>query len=247
MICHACGSPLDPSGVFPGGRVRCACGAESVVSASPPLAPVSAGPYRKGTGSSHEPIAPVAPADPRSHCPACSRPLDECVRDGYPMWLCGAGHGLFVETSVLSRLLDEAKQSGAQPDTASRLALAGSGPVRYVPCPVCAKTMARRNFGRVSGIIVDVCASHGTWFDAGELDQAVAFASTGRMQRDSEKDAERPSVDLDRALLDARIAENEAVRRDQRMAESTVEVLDEGLDIVRWLIGMPTRPRWWRR
>lgn len=152
-----------------------------------------------------------------------------------------------METSVLSRLFDEAEQSGAQPKTASRLALAGSGPVRYVPCPVCAQTMARRNFGRVSGIIVDVCASHGTWFDAGELDQAVAFASTGRMQREAESPSASPPMDLDRALLDARIAENEAVRRDQKTVENAVDLLDEGFDIVRWLIGMPLRPRWGRR
>jgi len=36
--------------------------------------------------------------------------------------------------------------------------------------------MLRTNFGETSGILVDVCPLHGTWFDTGELRQAIAFA-----------------------------------------------------------------------
>jgi len=37
--------------------------------------------------------------------------------------------------------------------------------------------MNRINFGRTSGVIVDVCKKHGTWFDGGELTQVIAFAA----------------------------------------------------------------------
>lgn len=47
--------------------------------------------------------------------------------------------------------------------------------VVYLQCPSCDGPMARHNFRRVSGITVDQCPGHGVWFDAGELNDAVAY------------------------------------------------------------------------
>src|SRR5205823_2013681 len=60
--------------------------------------------------------------------------------------------------------------------------------VRYVPCPLCHTSMNRVNFGRVSGVIVDVCKMHGTWFDVGELTRVVAFAGSGGLERTRERE-----------------------------------------------------------
>lgn len=71
--------------------------------------------------------------------------------------------------------------------------------VRYVPCPACGSLMNRRNFGANSGVIVDVCAQHGTWFDPGELPRVLAFIEAGGLTRarqrlaEEETRAERPS------------------------------------------------------
>ncbi len=35
--------------------------------------------------------------------------------------------------------------------------------------------MSRVNFARVSGVILDVCRSHGAWFDSGELEEVRRF------------------------------------------------------------------------
>jgi len=43
--------------------------------------------------------------------------------------------------------------------------------------------MHRRNFGRSSGVIVDVCAVHGLWFDRGELPRVLAFVAGGGLER----------------------------------------------------------------
>jgi len=43
--------------------------------------------------------------------------------------------------------------------------------------------MNRVNFGRVSGAVVDVCKGHGTFLDAGELHQIVAFIVQGGLDR----------------------------------------------------------------
>lgn len=63
--------------------------------------------------------------------------------------------------------------------------------VRYVMCPLCHSSMNRVNFGRVSGVIVDVCKTHGTWFDAGELTRIVAFAASGGLEKSRAREAER--------------------------------------------------------
>ncbi len=42
--------------------------------------------------------------------------------------------------------------------------------------------MNRRNFGRHSGVIVDICGSHGIWFDAQELAQVVRWVRSGGLE-----------------------------------------------------------------
>ena len=42
--------------------------------------------------------------------------------------------------------------------------------------------MNRMNFGRISGILVNICIDHGTWFDGGGLALALEFVATGRLE-----------------------------------------------------------------
>jgi len=39
--------------------------------------------------------------------------------------------------------------------------------------------MIRRNFGRRSGVVMDVCRDHGTWLDGGELAQIIKWSTAG--------------------------------------------------------------------
>jgi Zn-finger nucleic acid-binding protein len=55
--------------------------------------------------------------------------------------------------------------------------------VRYVPCPVCKKLMNRVNFARCSNVVVDVCKTHGTWFDQEELRRIVEFIRAGGLDK----------------------------------------------------------------
>jgi Zn-finger nucleic acid-binding protein len=60
--------------------------------------------------------------------------------------------------------------------------------VHYLRCPVCACMMNRNAFGRVSGVVVDVCKKHGVWFDAGELFEVVRFVEAGGLARARERE-----------------------------------------------------------
>jgi len=75
---------------------------------------------------------------------------------------------------------------GAAPPTPStRL-----GTVRYRRCAACQNMMNRVNFGRVSGIVVDLCKGHGVWFDPGELQSVLHFVANGGLERMRESEAE---------------------------------------------------------
>ena len=54
---------------------------------------------------------------------------------------------------------------------------------RYVKCPICAKIMNRVNFGRRSGIVVDVCKPHGIWFERDELRAVLGFVAHGGLEQ----------------------------------------------------------------
>ena len=94
---------------------------------------------------------------------------------------------MFVPREALADILCRAEVSGPFGAAAPRAPLRGTGtalePVTYVPCPLCHTSMNRMNFGKLSGVIVDVCRAHGTWFDAGELTRVVAFAASGGLAK----------------------------------------------------------------
>jgi Zn-finger nucleic acid-binding protein len=51
--------------------------------------------------------------------------------------------------------------------------------VRYRECPRCGEVMGRRNFGTISGVVVDECTRHGVLLDEGELQAIEAFVRMG--------------------------------------------------------------------
>ena len=42
--------------------------------------------------------------------------------------------------------------------------------------------MNRINFAKCSGVVVDICKGHGTWFDAQELSAIVQFIRDGGLE-----------------------------------------------------------------
>jgi Zn-finger nucleic acid-binding protein len=71
--------------------------------------------------------------------------------------------------------------------------------VRYSPCPQCGQMMNRINFARCSGVIVDVCKGHGTWFDRDELRAIVEFVRGGGLELSRER--EKREIEYEREQL----------------------------------------------
>ena len=61
--------------------------------------------------------------------------------------------------------------------------------------------MNRINFARCSGVIVDVCKGHGTWFDASELRAIVEFVRGGGLELSRER--EKSEIKYEREQLRA--------------------------------------------
>jgi Zn-finger nucleic acid-binding protein len=53
----------------------------------------------------------------------------------------------------------------------------------YLPCVRCGELMTKKNFGRISGVIIDECGRHGVWLDAGELEHIRQFVADGGLDR----------------------------------------------------------------
>ncbi|MGC4068034.1 MAG: hypothetical protein QM784_25975 [Polyangiaceae bacterium] len=133
------------------------------------------------------------PADGRltGGCPCCpSVSLDAFANDGGVVYDCHSCGGQFVFHDVLSTMLSRQQKIAA----AIPRRLRRENPLReavvYRPCPVCRELMLRRNFGKVSGIIVDVCSIHGTWFDCGELARILSFVTHGGLELAQERRAD---------------------------------------------------------
>jgi Zn-finger nucleic acid-binding protein len=131
--------------------------------------------------------------------------LDQCRT-------CG---GLWVDQTAFERLVEERDR---QPTALAALGLPQAAATRaadtvaYRRCPDCGTVMARQNFARRSGIILDVCRSHGVWFDRDELPAVLEFVRSGgldaarRREVEAQKDearaarAERVSQQMKSAL-----------------------------------------------
>src|SRR2546423_3863282 len=119
--------------------------------------------------------------------------LDECSQ-------CG---GLWVDVAsfeeVCARREQQAAVLGAAQPAPSNAASNHAVRVRYVPCPVCQQLMNRVNFAHCSGVIVDVCKGHGTWFDRDQLSKIVQFIRSGGLEMARQK--EKMEIEFQREQL----------------------------------------------
>jgi Zn-finger nucleic acid-binding protein len=127
--------------------------------------------------------------DSKRPCPACRISMLHGTLRDIPLHECPKCFGLWLDSSTFDRVCRNAEQQSAilgsaQPITGTNTI----GPVRYVRCPQCNDLMHRMNFARCSGVIVDVCREHGTWFEINELHRVVHFIRAGGLDRSRAKE-----------------------------------------------------------
>jgi Zn-finger nucleic acid-binding protein len=150
------------------------------------------------------------PAESDRHCPRCRITMQSLTLGATPVQECEQCAGLWVGVASFERICADREQQAAVLGTASPAptqAVRETSKVNYVPCPECSQLMNRINFARCSGVIVDVCKGHGTWFDRDELSRIVEFIRSGgleasRARERSEIEEERRRLNQERLALE---------------------------------------------
>lgn len=142
-------------------------------------------------------------------CPVCEQGHHlhtRQFRSDHPAVLeCDKCVGLWLTNDYFEQVIKEASTIGEgalKPDDVQPNKLevrSGQGSFAYRKCPDCSQFMARQNFSRRSGVIVDSCKQHGTWFDAQELASILTWVEAGGMIKSSKADLAEERARLKKA------------------------------------------------
>ena len=210
LNCPACGAPA-PSAV----AAQCDyCGSALTVTACPScFGPMFAGmqfcPHCGAKGSR------VLEEGGPLPCPGCKAEM-RAVRVGTTSFHeCSSCAGSWLTADAFSQLCTSREERGAMAALVSgggHAVRTVSGAVRYVACPICKKTMNRQNFGRRSGVIIDVCKGHGVWFEQSELQSVLAFVDSGGLELARRAEQERQAEERQKLEREFHQAAIEGIR-----------------------------------
>lgn len=162
-------------------------------------------------GSKHCPHCGAAAAMPTAaqlsilKCPRCKIDMLAITLGATAMRECAKCEGMWVEVAAFEKICADREQYAsvlgvAAPVTSAKTASGNELPKAvYVPCPQCGQLMNRLNFAHCSGVIVDVCKGHGSWFDRDELRKIIEFIRAGGLERARQK--EKREIEYEREQL----------------------------------------------
>ena len=119
------------------------------------------------------------------NCIACSNPMTQRHHEGVTIDECPAGHGMWLDRGELKQVTDSTLAARSTEEQQAALDAARSRGVGALgdalteqsrPCPRCGRDMQKLTYAEYSGIVMDSCAEHGVWLDAGELERIEAYA-----------------------------------------------------------------------
>jgi Zn-finger nucleic acid-binding protein len=212
LACPQCGAGVPPT------ASTCEfCAAELLVKACPRCM------ARVFHGHKHCPecgaeLELAAAGEPtQMECPRCDAHLRARMVGDIVIDECDHCRGLFLDHVAIKRLILDRKQTraevllGALPRPEFEATVEPGGRM-YLKCPTCRVVMNRKLFAAGSGVIVDVCRTHGTFFDAGELPAVIDYVMQGGLDAAEKKKIDRMRAEAQRERYNARIAQIEASR-----------------------------------
>ncbi|MFQ5840450.1 MAG: zf-TFIIB domain-containing protein [Candidatus Methylomirabilales bacterium] len=131
-------------------------------------------------------------------CPRCAVPLEihRTPDDQEEYDLCPRCQGLWLDKPEFHRATRKRTVYRSHRDRKEYVRGSLQDLPQYIPCVRCGKVMNRKNFARISGVIIDACRSHGVWLDAGELDKIQHFIADGGLEASRDKEIERVRTEL---------------------------------------------------
>jgi len=140
-------------------------------------------------------------AERASVCPRCRCGLQSHQQEDRSYDLCPRCGGMWLDRGEFKRATRESDVYGKVNPEQDFQRTPPTDPVAYVPCVRCGQAMSRKNFGRISGVIIDECAQHGVWLDPGELEKIRLFIADGGLERAQDREIEESRVELRRLAV----------------------------------------------
>jgi Zn-finger nucleic acid-binding protein len=139
-------------------------------------------------------------------CPRCKTKMSSITLGTVAMRECERCVGLWVEVAAFEKICADREEQAAvlgaaSPAPTHQAPSASAEKIHYSPCPQCDQLMNRINFARCSGVIVDICKGHGTWFDRDELSGIVQFIRGGGLEASRQR--EETEIEFQREQLRA--------------------------------------------
>ncbi len=130
----------------------------------------------------------IVRSDRQLTCPRCSRNLTPARIGSARIDECSNCGGIWLNTDTFQKICADREQQEQVLVFTAQVQTTGLQPEQtpgrmYIPCPECGGLMQRKNFSGCSGVVVDWCKPHGTWFDRLELQQIVNFIQSGGFRK----------------------------------------------------------------
>lgn len=129
-------------------------------------------------------------------CPHCNVPLEVRFHDAEEYDICPNCNGIWLDRldfHKATRPADVYRKEDIKNEFHRE-------PVQdspeYIPCVRCGKLMNRKNFGKISGVIIDECGRHGVWLDTGELEKIRHFIADGGLEKSQDREIENTRNEL---------------------------------------------------
>ncbi|HYF49751.1 MAG TPA: zf-TFIIB domain-containing protein [Planctomycetota bacterium] len=145
-------------------------------------------------------------AKTKLQCPRCKVPMGTHKVGGVELTECGSCAGVWLGVELFDQICKSKETQSvatvglkkARGGRRTVFELSADEQVKYVPCPKCSNLMNRRNFARVSGVIIDTCRDCGVWLDNQELGRIIQFINSGGLEKTRDIEA-RERADAERA------------------------------------------------
>jgi len=178
-------------------------------------------------------------------CPRCLVEMQSVSIGQATVLECAGCFGLWLDTVSFEKICADREEQSAvlgsaspSPSPSHQAPSADMEKIRYVPCPQCSQLMNRINFARCSGVIVDICKGHGTWFDPDELSGIVQFIRSGGLEVSRQKEKNELEFQREQLRTEQLMAANRATSLGRyALEEDRISGLSAAGGLLKFLIG----------
>jgi Zn-finger nucleic acid-binding protein len=129
-------------------------------------------------------------------CPRCKLPLKLHLSNNEKYNICDKCGGFWLDRGEFHLLTREYDVYKNEDDKGQYFQEPSKDTIGYIPCVRCGKLMIKKNFAKISGVIIDECGRHGVWLDAGELEKIRHFIMDGGLDKAQDIETEKLRIEL---------------------------------------------------